>query len=233
MSPAAHHKELLAKIKLHARKTDFDIGHYVGTLHPIYNVPIPMMRKIAKTFATEHKDISETNCTTLIDTLFHAPSFEEKVLATMILNNFPAILTAVPAASFDRWMGTLTGWAEVDIFCDEVDYWLRANPTTGVKLLRHWNKDPYLEKRRASLVVLCSSVRYSPDPQWKTLAFSLIGTLTHEKHVMITKAISWILRAMIKHHKNDVAAYLKTHSGTLPKIAVREATKKLLTGRKT
>lgn len=53
-----------------------------------------------------------------------------------------------------------------------------------------------------------------------------------EKHVMITKAISWLLRSLIKYHKNEVTVYLKKNSLTLPKIAVREVRRKLETGKK-
>lgn len=232
MNLSATHATLLRDIKTHARVTAFDIAHYVGTQHRVYNVPTPMMHTIAKTFAKEHSDISADDCTSLADRLFHSPSFEEKVLATMILGRFPTILASLPASAFDKWLGLLTGWAEVDTFCDEIDYWLRKNPASGITLLKKWNKDSHLEKRRASLVVLCSSVRHSADPRWKTLAFSFTDSLTREKHVMITKAISWILRAMVKHHTTEVKDYIQSHLDTLPKIAIREATKKIQTGRK-
>jgi len=232
MSTATYHNELITKIKQHARKTDFDIGHYVGTVHTIYNVPIPTLRTLAREFQREHKDLPHIDSIELADKLFHADSFDEKILATMLLDKYPEALVTIPASLIDTWMGLMTGWAEVDTFADEIDIWVRSDPERGIPLLKKWSRDPYVEKRRASLVVLCSSVRHSPDPQWKTLAFSFIGTLTHEKHVMITKAISWILRNMIKHHKNDVVVYLKTYSHTLPKIAVREVSKKLSTGKK-
>ncbi|MCL4200098.1 DNA alkylation repair protein [Patescibacteria group bacterium] len=232
MTPVTLHRTLLAAIKKHARIISFDIAHYVGTKHRVYNVPTPVMHDIAKNFAEEHKDIGADDCISLVNSLFHASSFEEKVLATMILRRFPIILASLPASYIDQWLCLLTGWAEVDTFCDEIDYWLRINPASGVKLLKKWNKDPYLEKRRASLVVLCSSLRHSPDPRWKTLAFTFTDALAHEKHVMITKAISWVLRAMVKYHKSEVTYYIQSHQNTLPKIAIREATKKIQTGRK-
>lgn len=232
ITPTTLHKQLLEKIIQHARKTEFDIGHYVGTTHTIYNLPTPTLHTLAREFRNDYKDLSHIDIIELADMLFHADSYEEKIIATMILGNFKDTLVTIPAALFDTWLGLLTGWAEVDTFCDEIDYWLRSDPDRGTPLLKKWNTDQYLEKRRASLVVLCNSVRHDPDRRWKTLALSFIETLTHEKHVMISKAISWILRAMIKYHKEDVAAYLKTHTETLPKIAIREVTKKLLTGRK-
>ena len=50
---------------------------------------------------------------------------------------------------------------------------------------------------------------------------------------MITKAISWLLRSMIRHYKNEVSDYVNAQADTLPKIAVRETLVKLKTGRKT
>jgi 3-methyladenine DNA glycosylase AlkD len=50
---------------------------------------------------------------------------------------------------------------------------------------------------------------------------------------MITKAISWVLRSLVKHHRSEVENYLDTHEESLPRIAVREVRVKLDTGRKT
>jgi 3-methyladenine DNA glycosylase AlkD len=71
------------------------------------------------------------------------------------------------------------------------------------------------------------------DEDMSSVAFKCIERLKSEKHVMITKAISWLLRSMIKHYRKEVTDYLKKNSDTLPKIAVRETTRKLETGKKT
>lgn len=232
MTAASLHKSLQASIIDNKRETDFDVAHYVGTKHIMYNLPTPMLHTLAKDFHTKHHDLSPDICIDLANRLFNAPSYEEKALASMILGTFPQILTSIPASNIDAWLGQLTGWAEVDTTCDEVDIWLRSDPHRGIMLLTSWNTDPLIEKRRASLVVLCSSVRHDPDTRWKLLGFQFINTLTHEKHVMITKAISWLLRAMIKFHKADVELYLENHLESLPKIAIREVQKKLTTGKK-
>ena len=53
-----------------------------------------------------------------------------------------------------------------------------------------------------------------------------------EKEVLITKAVSWLLRSMIKYYRNEVTDYLNENKESLPKIAVREVSIKLETGRK-
>lgn len=226
-------KSLTTEIQKHARVLKgFNLAHYLGTTHRIYNVSMPEMRKIAASFKKEHKIITYPEYLTILDALFTAPSFEERVMGSLILGSFPTLLSHIQKAKLDTWLSKLTGWAEVDIYSDEVDKWLTSNPKQGVALLKRWNNNPYLEKRRASLVVLCRILRHDRDTKWKTLGFDFIDNLTHEKHVMITKAISWILRAMIKYHKDDVRRYLNKNLSTLPNIAIREVTRKLETGRK-
>lgn len=63
-------------------------------------------------------------------------------------------------------------------------------------------------------------------------AFENILTLCGEKDILITKAISWLLRSLIKHHKYAVQEFLDENHEQLPPIAVRETIQKLKTGRK-
>jgi 3-methyladenine DNA glycosylase AlkD len=50
--------------------------------------------------------------------------------------------------------------------------------------------------------------------------------------ILITKAVSWLLRNLVKHYRTEVEAYLRSNEGRLPAIAVRETFNKLKTGRK-
>jgi len=59
-----------------------------------------------------------------------------------------------------------------------------------------------------------------------------VEKLKTEKDVLITKAISWVLRSMILTNPEVVREYLEKNKDSLPRIALREATTKLLTGKK-
>ncbi len=227
------HRELIATLKKEGRDPGkFPIAKYLGTMHTVYNVPVPVLQRLAKDWAKSHQSISQDNLISFVDALFLGKSREEKKMASLLLEKFPHYICVLESQTIDRWMSELTGWEEVDSFCDEIDVWLRAGSSTRVSLLKKWNKDKQIEKRRASLVVLCSSVRFDPDERFVNLAFQYIDTLKSESHVMITKAISWLLRSLIKYHKMKVARYLKENTSTLPRIAVREVIKKLETGKK-
>jgi 3-methyladenine DNA glycosylase AlkD len=81
--------------------------------------------------------------------------------------------------------------------------------------------------------MLCSPLRNVNDKRLAEIALANIDRLKHENDILITKAISWVLRTMIKHHKKIVADYLKLNQDILPKIAVRETMTKLKIGTKT
>lgn len=233
MNIKEEHHELITLLKKEGKDSDgFPIAKYLGTTHTVYNVPVPTLQRLARDWAKKHESISQDNLISFVDTLFNGDSREEKKIASLMLGKFPKHFQTLEPFSLDRWLGELTGWEEVDSFCDEVDIWLLVDPAKRASLLQKWNKDKQIEKRRASLVVLCSSVRQDNSKSLRDLSFAFIDGLKAEKHVMITKAISWLLRALIKFHKTEVAHYLKENASTLPRIAIREVTRKLETGKK-
>jgi 3-methyladenine DNA glycosylase AlkD len=64
------------------------------------------------------------------------------------------------------------------------------------------------------------------------LAFEVIETLKPERDIIITKAVSWLLRSMVQLHQRAVAGYINENRHSLPAIAVRETKRKIATGRK-
>jgi 3-methyladenine DNA glycosylase AlkD len=66
-----------------------------------------------------------------------------------------------------------------------------------------------------------------------SVAFQIINRLKEEKPILITKAISWLLRSMVKLYKPEIEQFVNEQEESLPKIAVRETRVVLLTGKKT
>ena len=82
------------------------------------------------------------------------------------------------------------------------------------------------------MVLLTGPVRHSVDMRLSELAFDNIGKLKNESNILITKAVSWLLRDLIKNHKVEVEKYLKQNLNSLSRIAMRETTNKLRSGKK-
>jgi 3-methyladenine DNA glycosylase AlkD len=99
-------------------------------------------------------------------------------------------------------------------------------------LIERLAADANINRRRAALVLLCTPTRTSDDPRFRDLAFAVVEQLKAERPILITKAVSWLLRSMAGRHAAAVAAYLDANAASLPAVAVRETRVKLETGTK-
>ena len=82
------------------------------------------------------------------------------------------------------------------------------------------------------MVLFCSPLSNVDDERLADHALVVVDRLKNEKEILLTKAISWVLRSMIKKYRRQLEDYLKKNSDTLPRIAVRETMVKLKTGLK-
>lgn len=208
---------------------------YLGNDHPRYAITAPVLRKIAREWMREHRNLSAPEFCDLLTSLIEGESSTEKQIAGMLLDYSTIQQRTFPPAVFDHWLDHLVGWAEVDAVCTG-DYtvtqlykdWKRWKPW-----LIKFSKSKNIQKRRASLVLFCSVLRHVKDESMVEVALENVDRLKAEKDILITKAISWVLRSMDKHYKKILIEYLNANKESLPKIAVRETMIKLQTGKKT
>ncbi len=231
-----HHAEILELINKNAGKATkhTDLDNYLGTSHPRYPITVPLLRTIAKDWMKAHSDLTATHFSTLLTSLIKGESSTEKCMAGILLDYATKEQRQFNPKLFDGWLNELEGWAEVDTLC--------TGKYTSTEIINQWESwEPILlrfavsrniHKRRASIVCLCSPLRTHSDKRLADCAIQNIEVLKSEKDILITKAISWVLRTLIKHHRKKVESYLKENSSTLPDIAVRETRVKLKTGRK-
>lgn len=230
-----YHKEILTELKANkGQASQRSGGNYCGHNDPSLDIATPVSRNIAKNFARKHQDLSLGDFLELAYSLYNGKYSNEKSMGGKLLKAYPELRRKMEPRELDVWLNYLNGWEQVDSICQSV--------FTAEDMLNNWSswkktliafaKNKNINKRRASLVLLTAPVRQSSDEKFCQLAFAIIERLKNEKEILITKAISWLLREMIKNHKNKVAIYLKENKESLPKIAVRETTRKLKTGRK-
>lgn len=213
----------------------FNLQKYLGSTHPVYGVSVSKKREIAKNWIKQHKNISFNQFIDLLDSLYDGKSYEEKTFAGILIDYFQILSKDIDPKLLDKWLDNLNGWAEIDSLCQssfKLDA-LLSKWGAWVKLIRGFAEDKNISKRRASLVLLTNFSVKSSDPRLAALAFEITKKLQSEKDILITKAVSWLLRSLVKHHRLKVTNFLKENLTLLPKIALRETKKKLLTGKKT
>ena len=231
------HAEILTLIRRQSGRPTQDafLTGYLGNDHPRYPIKAPALRNIAKDWMKAHRDLSPEAFTKVLSSLARGKSFTEKIMVGTLLDYAAPAQRTFDPALFDEWLDHMAGWAEVDSTCTGA-YHAAVIPQDWArwrKMLTRFSKSKNINKRRASLVLLCSPIRLKRDVRLLHTAFDHIGKLKGEKEVLITKAISWILRNAINHHKDEVRKYVVLNKGTLPSIAVRETLTVLKTGKKT
>ncbi len=232
----ALHASLLEEIIKKSRKPTQHtfLDSYLGNSHPRYPISNPHLRAVCIDWIRA-TTLNPKEFLTLLTSLAKAPSSTEKMTAGILLDYANKEQINFDPKIFDRWLNHLQGWAEVDTLCyshfkvnQVLDNW-----NDWKRLLLSLNKNKNINKRRASLVLLCKPLTRTDDKRIQTLAFQLVDRLKSEKEILITKAISWILRSMVKLHRTALKNYLAKNKPTLPALAVRETLTKLETGRKT
>lgn len=233
-----HHAELLGELNKNAEGSGAQpwpkLPSYLGTSKICYGVPAAVKGRIVRDLLKKHPDLTVPEYVELVSSLCRGRSFDEVSLAGALLGAAPKLRRQLDPRLLDRWLEYVEGWAETDSLCQ--------SSFTAQEVLARWEEwqellvefatSSNIHKRRASLVLLARPIRESADERLAELALANIERLKVEKGILITKAVSWLLRDLVKHHKTKVADYLEANADSLPRIAVRETRRKLLTGKK-
>ena len=233
----ADHALMLADLRRAGRLTPaggLQNDSYGGSGRPYYRVSVPERRAMVRRWLDAHGRERPDAALALIESLFDGESHEEKTLAAILLAAHAKARADVGPDDVGRWLGKLNGWAEIDSLCQNVfrpDQMLADWPAWKA-LIEALSRDANINKRRAALVLLNAPTHSCDDPRCRDLAFEVIERLKGEREILITKAVSWLLRSMTGRHREAVARYLADHGSTLPAIARRETRAKLATGTK-
>jgi 3-methyladenine DNA glycosylase AlkD len=195
---------------------------------------VPELRIAAKKWAGQHKDIPVKDFEQLVTSLIKESSALKKCMGGILLGYMPGQRGLLSPSLYESWLDHTTGWGEIDAVCygHFTAGEILGNYEKWKRLINKLSKSDNINKRRAAIVLLTKPVKQSPDNRLRELAVSVIDTLKHEKSILITKAISWLLRNLIHLHKDKVEDYLDKNKDILPRIAIRETLNKLRSGRK-
>lgn len=231
------HKEILEQIQAKSGKPTQHtfLNSYLGNSHPRYPINIPVLRKIAMEWMKSHRELSASKFAAVLTSFIKGESSTEKCMVGILLDCSTISQRKFNPTLFNTWLNYLEGWAEVDSLCTGrySDSEILSQWKTWKPQLIQFSKSKNINKRRASLVLLCSPLRKFEDARLATMALQNTNLLKGENEILITKAISWVLRSMVKFHRPALENFLSEQGESLPKIAWRETLVKLKTGRKT
>lgn len=210
------------------------VKKYLGTKRKHLCLKAQMRDKILRQATKELKKLDPKETIIILDELFSADTFEDFNFAGKLLTKLPEVRKVISFNQLEGWLRTSSGWAECDCICQSLFHQkeVLARWAEWQKAIKRFSKDKNIQLRRASLVLQVKPARESDNPKLRKLAYETIEKLKHEKEVLITKAISWLLRELTRQNKQEVLQYLGENKDSLPKIVYRETMKKIKTGKK-
>lgn len=229
------HLAILQEVKIYKSQDEIRnrwVQHYLGSNRVYEGVKSINTRKMAKNIIKELNP-NKKEIVSLISSLYQkGKSFTEMEMAGRILGEVKTIRPEITPKYLDLWLDFAKGWAEVDLMCQSnfEAKEILAKWVEWKEMLIKFRNSQNISKRRASLVLLVKAVRQSDNLKLSNLAFENIEKLKNEKEVLITKAVSWLLRSLINHHEKQVEIYIQKNRESLPRIAYRESYNKLTTG---
>ena len=205
-------------------------GFIVGGKAKKYGVRMPILRKILTILNKDLKKLSDKDYLEFIKSLYAAGSYEEMVLAVLLIQKRHRVLNFIDEALQEKWVKRVDNWASNDVLaCWAVGPWVLLD-TKRVAFLKSWLVSENLWYRRMSLVSLIPPVR---EGKLRKEALVFVDKVKHEREPMITKAVSWLLREMVrKGGVSEVKTYLEKNKNVLAPLVVREVNNKITTGLK-
>ncbi len=201
------------------------------TAQRVHGVRTPDSRRLARAWQRANREVEPDLKLSLVESLWNGESRDERALGLEILYLHPEIVRDLGQDRFDRWRLDIDNWGVCDFLATRIlGPWAEADPKDRLAYLEDLVGDPGLFSRRLGLV---SSVHLNRDGStYGGWTLSQVDRLIDERDPMITKAVSWALRQMIKHQAAEVEAYVESRCDRMAALPRREVRNKLKTGRK-
>lgn len=196
-----------------------------------FGVRVPILRKISKDWLKKNKDTSNTEFLNLIQTLWKQPIFELRSLAQDLLMAHRKFFKQFDWKIGETWLEDVNNWVHCDVLSSQILAFLVLWDKSHLKSLKSYLKKPGKWYRRAGIVSLLQLIRKKQIEAKEVL--EMIDEIEDDKDPMIQKAISWVLREMIRAgYKKEVEKYLNQNKSIFATYVVREVNNKLRTGLK-
>ncbi|OQB05900.1 MAG: DNA alkylation repair enzyme [bacterium ADurb.Bin212] len=210
------------------------VQKYLGTKRKFIGLKSPDRNKVLNLVAHDLKKREAAEVKAILDQLFASDIFDDYNFAGKLLTRLPQVRKSLKMSRIKSWLQNSNGWAECDSICQSLfdfkevlERW-----TEFENIINECRISKNIQLRRASLVLQVKPNRNCADPKLRHLAFETIEKLKSEKDILITKAVSWLLREMSRLSSHEVKEYLERNKDSLPAIAYRETMKKIETGKK-
>ena len=190
-----------------------------------YGVSVPVIRKLARRFARERKDVSKSEIVGLTIELWDRDVYELRKLAVNILAVEAEVLDSDDVSFVEGLLRRSHTWALIDELAMNVVAPMLSSSPDGEWIRSRWSDDDDFWVRRTAMLALLPRLRRGLDG-WDEFA-GYADAMLDEEEFFIRKAIGWVLREVSKHSPDLVFEWIQPRVTTASSVTFREAAKYL------
>ena len=191
-------------------------------------VTVPEIRKLARRFARERKDLPKSVLIDLTFELWDRNVYELRKLAVNILAAKVSLLSVEDRIFLESLLRRSHTWALIDDMSFNVVAPFLSGIDDAASIRSAWSEDDDFWVRRTAILALLPDLRRSTDGWGEFTDYA--DSMLEEKEFFIQKAIGWNLREVSKHSPDLVAGWLRPRATIVSSVTMREAIK-YLTGK--
>jgi 3-methyladenine DNA glycosylase AlkD len=213
-------------------RIDFAKRTYPTELQVI-GVTNPNLRLVLRELKAAVKGKDGRTVLKLAYTMINEEVFELQWLAYELIGSQKKTLRALTREDIDALNVHLDNWVLTDTFCGKVLGFAWREGVVDDAYLLNLQKSADLWQRR--LAVVATTVLNTPATGGEGVSAQtllLCQGAVDDHHPMISKAVSWALRTLVKWDRAAVEEFLEVHEDRLARLVVREVRRKLETGKK-
>ena len=188
-------------------------------------VKVPEIRKLARRFARERRDLGKLEIKDLTHELWGRYIYELRKLAVNILAARVGVFGLDDVAFVEGLLRRSHTWALIDDLSINVVAPMLEDVDGADVVRKKWSNDVDFWVRRTAMLGLLPRLRRGRDG-WEEFAGYADGMLG-EDEFFIQKAIGWVLREVSKHSPELVFGWIEPRAGMASSVTMREAVKYL------
>jgi 3-methyladenine DNA glycosylase AlkD len=226
--------DLLQSLSALADPTRIDFAERTyPTKLQVIGVTNPNLRLVLKELKAEVKNEDGRTVIDLAHTMIKEEVFELHWLAYELIGSRKKTLSALTRQDIDALNVHLDNWVLTDTFCGKVLGFAWREGLVDDAYLLNLQKSADLWQRRLAVVATTAlNIPANGGKGASAQTLLLCKGAVADHHPMISKAVSWALRTLIKWDREGVEEFLEAHEDRLAKLVTREVRRKLETGKK-
>ena len=199
----------------------------------VIGVTNPNLRLVLREIKAEVKNQDGRAVIDLAHTMIKEEVFELQWLAYELIGSGKKTLRALTRKDINALNVHLDNWVLTDTFCAKVlGFAWQEGLVDDAYILHLQSSDDLWQRRLAVVVTTALNIPANGGEGASAQTLLLCLGAVDDHHLMISKAVSWALRTLIKWDRPAVEEFLEEYESRLAKLVVREVRRKLETGKK-